>query len=471
MNLATLFPLLSAILLFLLFVPTRQDVTAASEHESVKTRPLPKATVLSLREFGKTGLKGDDTPIFRRALAEASRKGQALEVPAMRTPYRISPLYLPSKTTLLLDSGVIIQALPGFADGQKLLNIVNANAVQVIGYGAVLKMNREEYKSGQYRHCITVNGSSLVAIKGVTCVSPGGNGVYVGAGEHQAFSQDVTLEDIRVENSLSAGLEVASARNLAIRRSNFVGSHGSEKRGKRKGAANEVPGIELNPAGSEARLENVRLEDDATTNNEGDGIRIVLTRLTRDNPPVSVTVQRHHDKGSGGSSFFGTDDPLSGRAVGGRLVFDDCYSEAAQEYGAVFSFWDSSGAGASFRRLTVVDPNVGGSTMDNAAVAVKRGGGGRGPIGNVEFIGTTIRDTRRPPKLQYYFTFADYSGIGIQNVIFRNSVELTGARHQHPLGLYQGEGVTEIQHADDPAVRALWETAEKRDSSTRRHAQ
>ncbi len=471
MNLATLFPLLSAILLFLLFVPTRQDVTAASEHESVKTRPLPKSTVLNLQEFGKTGPKGDDTPIFRRALAEASRKGQALEVPAMRTPYRISPLYLPSKTTLLLDSGVIIQALPGYADGKKLFNIVDATAVQIVGYGAILKMNRAEYKSGQYRHCLSINGSKLVSIKGITCLSPGGNGVYVGGSDHQPFSEDVTLEDIRVENSLSAGLEVVSARNLSIRRSHFIGSHGSETRGIQRSAADKVPGIELSPRGPQGRLDNIRLEDDATTNSEGDGIRVVLTRVTRDNPPVTVTIERHRDKGSGGSSFFGTDDPPSGSAVGGRLVFDACYSEAAQEYGAVFSFWNSSGAGASFRRLTVVDPNVGGSTMDNAAVAVKRGGGGHGTIGNVEFIGTTIRDTRRPPKLQYYFTFADYSGIGIQNVIFRNSVELTGARHQHPLGLYQGEGVTEIQHADDPALRALWETAEKRDSATRRHAQ
>jgi hypothetical protein len=427
--------------------------------------------VLNLREFDKTGLKGDDTPILRQALAQASRKGLALEIPARKIPYRISPLYLPSKTTLLLDSGVIIEALPGFTDGEKLLNVVNANAVQIIGYGAVLKMNREEYKSGQYRHCITINGSSLVAIKGVTCVSPGGNGVYVGGGEHQAFSEDVTLEDMRVENSLSAGLEVVSARNLAIRRSQFVGSHGSEKKGAPKVAADEVPGIELNPAGPGARLDNIRLEDNATTNSEGDGIRVVLSRLTRDNPPVSVTVQRHHDKGSGGSSFFGTDDPPSGHAVSGLLAFEDCDSEAAHDYGAVFSFWNSSGVRATFHHLTVVNPDVSGSTMDNAAVAVKRGGGGHVPIGNVEFIGTTIRDTRRPPRLEYYFSFADYSGIGIQNVTFRNSVELTGARHKHPLGLYQGEGVTEIQHPDDPAMRALWQSAAKRDSATRKRAQ
>ena len=40
MNLATSFPLFGAILLFLLFVPPRQDVTAASEHR-IGQNPSP----------------------------------------------------------------------------------------------------------------------------------------------------------------------------------------------------------------------------------------------------------------------------------------------------------------------------------------------------------------------------------------------------------------------------------------------
>ena len=79
----------------------------------------------------------------------------------------------------------------------------------------------------------------------------------------------------------------------------------------------------------------------------------------------------------------------------------------------------------------------------------------------MEFVRTTIRDTRRQPKLDYYFSFADYSHIGIDNLTFRDAVELSGARHKQPLGLYQGQGVEQIQRADDPALLALWNTAEK----------
>jgi hypothetical protein len=326
-------------------------------------------------------------------------------------------------------------------------------------------MNRAEYKSGEYRDCLSIKGSSLVAIKGVTCLSPGGDGVYVGASEKKPFSEDVTIEDVRVENSLRAGLEVVSARNLAVRRSHFVNSHRSEKSEPRMPVVDKASGIVLMPGGAGARLDNIRLEENATSHTEGDGLRVVLSRLTASSPPVSVTVVGHHDSAAGGSSFLGIDGPPSGRAVRGHFLFEDCVSESAQEYGAVFSFWDSAGARVTFRGLTVIDPDGSGSTMDNAAVAVKRGGGGHEPIGNVEFARTTIRDTRHPPKIDYYFSFADYSHVGMQNVIFRDPVQLTGARHKQPLGLYQSQGVGAIQRADDPALRALWLAAEKAESA------
>jgi Right handed beta helix region len=456
-----------AFALSLLFIPSHQNGGAPKGSGALQARDSLKGSVRNLREFGKAGLGGDDTPVFRRALAEASRQGQALQISAARGTYRISPLYLPSKITLLLDSGVTIQGLPGFVDGQRLLNIVDVSAVQIIGYGAFLKMNRAEYKSGEYRDCLSIKGSSLIAVKGVTCLTPGGAGVYVGASDNKPFSEDVTIEDVRVENSLRAGLEVISARNLAVRRSHFVDSHGSEKSGPHRSVVEKASGILMMPGGAGARLDNIRLEENATSHSEGDGLRVVLSRLTASSPPVSVAVVGHHDSGAGGSSYLGMDDPASGRAVRGHLLFEDCLSESAQEYGAVFSFWNSAGARVTFRGLTVIDPDGSGSTMDNAAVAVKRGGGGHEPIGNVEFIRTTIRDTRQPPKLDYYFSFADYSYVGMQNVIFSDPVQLTGARHKQPLGLYQGQGVGVIQRADERELRALWLTAEKTASTKR----
>ena len=421
--------------------------------------------VLWLGEFGKAGLGRDDTPVFERALAAASRSGRALEVPAARNAYRVGPLHLRSHTTVLLDSGVVLQARDGYAEGQKLLNIDDVSAVQIIGYGATLKMNRAEYKTGEYRHCLSIHGASQVVIRGVRCQTPGGNGLAIGGDDQKPFSEAITVEDVTVDGSIGASLLVTSARNLTVRRCRFSDSHAQTPPGARAGAVNKRPGIELLGAAPEAHLEQVRLEDNVTAHSSGDGLRFMLSRQTARSTPVSITVLRHRDEFSGASSYFGSNEAAAGRAVPGLVLFEDCLSQGAQEYGAVLSFWSSSGARVSFRGLTVIDPNGAASTWDNAAVAVRRGGGGRDRIGNVEFVRTTIRDTRRQPKLDYYFSFTDYSHIGIENVTFRNALQLSGARHKQPLGLYQNEGVEQIQRADDPALLALWNTAEKRESA------
>ncbi len=422
--------------------------------------------VLWLGDFGKAGLGRDDTSVFERALAEASRTGRALEIPAARSAYRVAPLHLRSHTTVLLDSGVVLQAREGYAEGQKLLNIDDVSAVQIIGYGATLKMNRGEYKTGEYRHCLSIHGSSQVAIKGIRCQTPGGNGLYIGGDDQKPFSEAITVEDVTVDGSIGAGLLITSARNLTVRRCHFSQSHAQTPPSGRAGTVEKRPGIEVLGAAPEARLEQVHLEDDVTTRNSGDGLRFILSRQTARSTPVSITVLRHRDEFAGASSYFGSNEAAAGGAVSGLVIFQDCVSQGAQEYGAVLSFWSSSGTRVSFRGLTVIDADGAGSTWDNAAVAVRRGGGGRDRIGNVEFVRTTIRDTRRQPKLDYYFSFADYSHVGIENVTFRDPLQLSGARHKQPLGLYQGEGVEQIQRADDPALLALWKAAEKHEPAS-----
>jgi hypothetical protein len=411
---------------------------------------------LNLSNFGTGGRGGDDTQLFNRALAEASRLGRPIEIPVSKRPYRVSPLYLRANLTVLIDAGVTIEALPGFSDGQKLINIADVKNVQLIGYGSFLKMFGNANKANNYRHCISIVGSSFVAVKGITCVTPGGDGIYVSRSDRAGFSQDVSIEDVKVEKSTGSGLRVVSAKNLAVRRCEFLGGRGTEK----------SPEIQLYPDRPDARLEDIRIEDSLTRNSAGDGIKLVLNHLNKASTPVRIIVSNHRDISSEGSSYSGVNDPSDAVPVRGEILFQNCRSENAREYGAVLSFWNGYGAKAVFTGLTVINPNRGGSNINNVAVAVKRGGGGHGPIGNVEFTGATILDNRPKPLLDYYFGFVDFSGVGIRNVVFRDAVQLAGASHKQPLGLYQGQGLEEIERADDPKLTALWQAAEQQKAAS-----
>ena len=107
---------------------------------------------LNVVAFGPVGLGGDDTEIFQTALNWTAALGQTLEIPASSSAYNVGPLYFPSNTSLVLDAGVVVQARPGFSANQRLLNIVNVKNVHVQGNGAVFRMRKAEYTSGEYRH-------------------------------------------------------------------------------------------------------------------------------------------------------------------------------------------------------------------------------------------------------------------------------------------------------------------------------
>lgn len=441
----------------IVFVSAAVIAVSGSQARGGTTNPAaPKAArEVTLRSFGQAGLGGDDTPVIQRAIAATSRSGQVLRIEVSKVPYRVGPLYLPSNSNLQLARGAVIQALPGYSDGQKLITIGDARNVRITGYGSTLKMNRSEYKGGEYRHCLYIIGSSNVVIKGVSCVDAGGAGIYVGSSDKRPYSEGVAIEDVRVEHSVGPGLNLVSGKHVRVQRSFFADSNGPEA----------PAGINVEPNRPSAILEDVRFESTATEKNAGDGIRFVFDRTNDTAAPVEIIVVGHHDKAAGASSFSGVDDPAGGRPVGGSIVFENCRSENAQQYGAVLSFWSSAGPRAVFRNLTVINPNESKSTMDNAAIAVKRGGGGTGTIGNVSFIRTIVKDTRPKPKLSYYFSFADYSNVGIRNVSFSNPVELSGALHQHPVGLVQGAGVNQLSYSTETKLS----TASHSSTSTLSH--
>jgi hypothetical protein len=167
-----------------------------------------------------------------------------------------------------------------------------------------------------------------------------------------------------------------------------------------------------------------------------------VVKLDHTSVPVSVTVTRHRSRRNGRAGYLVANDENPRRPVSGAIRFSRCSSESDATYGAVASFYDARGPAVAFENLTVVDPNGSRSTYDNAAVAVKRGGGGVTPLGNISFIGASIID--KAGKLDYYFTLRDYSGVGFEKVKFLNPARLAGARHASPYGLIQGKPANSV---------------------------
>ena len=278
----------------------------------------------------------------------------------------------------------------------------------------------------------------------------GGDGLYIGGSEKKSFSENVTISGVTVKGSARQGLTVISARNLLVRKSLFAHSSGVMPQS----------GIDIEAESVHDRLERVRMEENVTEANAGNGIRIDLSKLMAKSTPVSIIIRPHQDKAAGENGLVASNGTNNEAGVLGTVLIDRFSSENARLYGIAFSFWNASGPSAIVQDASILNANQGHGTDDNVAIAVIRGGGGRGRLGNVKFQRISIRDTSKKPTIEYYYSFADYSRQGFNNVLFSQPGVLTGARHDHPLGLFQGQPVDSIEATDESRLADLWRRAE-----------
>ena len=390
------------------------------------------ASSVSLLSFGSAGTGGDDTAVFQKAIDSTAGAGKTLRVPAGSASYNIRPITFPTNSSVCLDSGVVVEANPGYGPYDVMLGVSGASNVKIVGYGAKFHMATSEWSSDpdpEYRHCLAITGgSSHVTVAGFSCVTFGGDGVYL-AGN----SSNITVTDVTADGCARDGLTVISAKDSTIKGCHFINGH---------------TGVDMEPNVATDALDNVTLEDSFTSNNNWGGVNVSTYAYTPASTPIKVIVARHTDEdtGKGVTQFDGATsfsaNGTNGVALGGSLLFDTCTSINAGSRAAWVAWWTANGPSVTFKDLTVVNPNQNRTAADGAAIAVGRGGGGVGDQGNAFFTGTTISDTGG--TIDYYFTYYDGSGFPFKDVQFLAPGSLSGASKAPPNGLLNGSGVNSV---------------------------
>lgn len=418
------------ILTVLLSIPTLGSLVArASNYTSNRA--------INLTSFGSAGQGKDDTSVIQWALLVTAQRRQALEIPASAQPYNVRPLFIPNNADVIVDANVTIQATPGYAGKDRLLNIVDVNNVTITGTpgNSVFRMLKSEYTSSEYRHCLEIAGSNNVTISGIACNDSGGDGLYIGAGA-QGYSSNVAVSNSSFDNNRRQGLSLISGTHVKISNCQFTNTNGTAP----------SAGIDVEPNLATDRLEDILIENSSSVGNAGNGLMFSLGNLSYTSQPISITVSNYTSEKNKGSGFYAANGHEDGTpAASGAILVANSTSRGDSKYGAVASYWDAGAASLTFQNLNVLNANQSRTNIDNAAVAVMRGGGDRNYMGNVHFIGTSIIDSAG--NTDVYFTVWDWSHVGIKQVRFIDSLRLAGAKHG--TGLYQGKPTTTVNTADD----------------------
>ena len=413
--------------------PSQPSDPAPSQPSSPAPAQAPSNAV-SLSSFGAAGQGGDDTSVIQTAINSTASSGQTLEIPASAQPYNVRPLTIPSNAKIFLDAGATIQATSGYSSGQRMITIADVSNVSITGTPgrSTFQMRKSEYTSGEYRHCLDIEGANSVTITGIACNNSGGDGLYIGAGR-QGFSSNVTVSQSTFDNNRRQGFSLISGKNILIDGCTFSHTNGTAPQA----------GIDIEPNTASNVLQNVTFRNSKSIGNQGAGFMVDIGNLSSSSAPVSVTLSNHATSGNATNGYLAINEhDNQSQGVPGTITIENSSSTNDAQYGAVASFYDAGAAALKFQNLKVTDANSSNSTYDGAAIGVKRGGGDQSLMGNVTFTGTSITATNG--MLKHCFTVEDYSNAGLKAIYIGDFGAVSGIPASNSMGMLNGVSVNSV---------------------------
>ena len=240
--------------------------------------------------------------------------------------------------TVIFEEGVTVRALPNvFGQFDSLIRLRDRINVTMLGYGATLIMNKQEYidlADSEFRHGIDLNSAINIWIEGLTIRDSGGDGISVSksfaANSPQNYSENITILNCLSNNNYRQGLAIISAKDVNVLYSEFSDTSGT------------LPedGIDIEPFEPDQRIENVLIKGCRILNNNGNAIQVAMEFMDDSSPDISVVVEDtymsgNHDPANTFAFAELNIDDNGENGVDGFVSFSNCYIDSS-EWTAVY---------------------------------------------------------------------------------------------------------------------------------------
>ena len=214
---------------------------------------------------------------------------------------------LRSNQQLILEQGVELQAMRGafFGTGDCLLQANMVENLTVVGYGATLRMWREDYArppypKGEWRMGLSLRGVRNVGVFGLTIIGSGGDGLYLDASEQHKGEptarfdcEDVVIRDVQSLANFRQGASIIGAVNVSVSHSVFADTAGTPP----------AAGLDLEPDCPEQRISGVSFTNCTFRNNSGAGVDVFLLAFANYTRTVDASFTDCQVDGAGGAGY------------------------------------------------------------------------------------------------------------------------------------------------------------------------
>lgn len=205
-----------------------------------------------------------------------------LVIDKKKTPWIFGPITLKSvhHKVILFEFGVEIvakkNAFPRKTDA--LWKFLDCKNITIKGNHSILRMNKDEYTDGEWRHVIRLRGCENISISNLTLRDSGGDGIAIGRSKKVWFSKNIHLDNLQCINNRRQGISITSAEDVWVNNSCFADTIGTAP-----GA-----GVDIEPNVPEERIVNVNFNNCIFKNNYNVGINVGLPKLLSSSEKVSI---------------------------------------------------------------------------------------------------------------------------------------------------------------------------------------
>lgn len=335
----------------------------------------------------------DSTAAIQGAINSGASK---VIIPYVGKEWIVQPIMLAGNQEINFEPGVVVVAKKGSFKGTHdcLFSSHYLNNITLRGYGATLRMRKDDYKNSKYiksehRHVLEFRSSNNINVFGLRLENSGGDGIFLGSTKEKPFlpCRDSLIRDCTCDGNYRQGITVTSADKLLVENCVLRNTKGTSPQA----------GIDIEPWHPDNVLINVVVSNCISEHNGGSGFFINVSYLNKQSRDVSVLFVNCYSRNSYAPGFaVSADNPK--KYPGGLIEFRDCIGEGIAYSGASV-IWKLTSPlklrfnNCKFRNVAAKRNKVPINLMLKRTNAVSQAGG-------IEFVNCYVYDEKNRPFLR-----------------------------------------------------------------------
>ncbi len=345
--------------------------------------------LLSFGQSIKVSAYGFNTNDNKKSVYEAIRNNDTIIIDKQDSEWLVSPLKFRNleNKTIIFEKDVVFRAKPNayVTTSDCLLKFISCKNINIIGNGALLTMNKEEYVDGEWRMGLSFMGCSNVEVTDLTIANSGGDGIYIDGYKALRYSENIRINNVVSTNNKRQGISIISAKDVWVKNSVFT---------KTKGTLPEA-GLDIEPDKDTDVVINVNFEHCSFTNNYHSGIVLGLDNLTDKSEPVSINfidcyLSMNHDISNRYPKAEIIVSSRSNNPVKGKVTFNNIVVDGSK-WGLIYSRKPSGAYHTSFKNLSAINICQQKDDMSVVYLEVPDYFKSSGPIGGFSFENTYVK--------------------------------------------------------------------------------